>query len=258
MKVIILAGGYGTRISEESMYKPKPMLEVGGMPILWHIMKLYSYYGFNEFIICAGYKQHVIKEWFADYFLHTSNITFDFTNGRNDIIVHNNVTEKWKVTVVDTGLDTMTGGRIKRIEPYIREEEFMLTYGDGVSNVDIRQLIQYHKKRGKLATLTAFNLNQRFGVLDLDDNHMVREFKEKSDSDSSLISAGFMILNKKVFDYIEGDETVLELSPLAQLAKEGQLTAYIHDGFWQCMDTKREMDMLEKMWENGQAPWKVW
>lgn len=258
MKVVILAGGYGTRISEESMYKPKPMLEVGGMPILWHIMKLYSYYGFNEFIICAGYKQHVIKEWFADYFLHTSNITFDFTNGRNDIIIHNNVTEKWKVTVVDTGLDTMTGGRIKRIQPYIGEEEFMLTYGDGVSNVNISQLIQYHKERGKLATLTAFTLNQRFGVLDLDDNQMVHEFKEKSDSDSSLISAGFMILNRKVFDYIEDDETVLELSPLAQLAKEEQLAAYIHDGFWQCMDTKREMDMLEKMWESGQAPWKVW
>lgn len=258
MKVVILAGGYGTRISEESMYKPKPMLEIGGMPILWHIMKLYSYYGFNEFIICAGYKQHVIKEWFANYFLHTSNITFDFSDGKNDIIVHNNVTEKWKVTVVDTGLDTMTGGRVKRIQSFIEDDDFMLTYGDGVSDVNINKLLEYHRKQGYLATLTAFNMKQRFGVLDIDENHVVREFKEKSDDDSSLISAGFMVLNKKIFDLIDGDITVLEAGPLKRLAQRGQLSAYIHNGFWQCMDTKREMDMLESMWDGGQAPWKLW
>lgn len=258
MKVVILAGGYGTRISEESMYKPKPMLEIGGMPILWHIMKLYSYYGFNEFIICAGYKQHVIKEWFANYFLHTSNITFDFSDGKNDIIVHNNVTEKWKVTVVDTGLDTMTGGRVKRIQSFIEDDDFMLTYGDGVSDVNINKLLKYHREQGYLATLTAFNIKQRFGVLDIDENHIVREFKEKSDDDSSLISAGFMVLNKEIFDLIDGDLTVLEAGPLKRLAQRGQLSAYIHNGFWQCMDTKREMDMLESMWDGGQAPWKLW
>lgn len=258
MKVVILAGGYGTRISEESMYKPKPMLEIGGMPILWHIMKLYSYYGFNEFIICAGYKQHVIKEWFANYFLHTSNITFDFSDGKNDIIVHNNVTEKWKVTVVDTGLDTMTGGRVKRIQSFIEDDDFMLTYGDGVSDVNINKLLEYHREQGYLATLTAFNIKQRFGVLDIDENHVVREFKEKSDDDSSLISAGFMVLNKEIFDLIDGDLTVLEAGPLKRLAQRGQLSAYIHNGFWQCMDTKREMDMLESMWDGGQAPWKLW
>lgn len=258
MKVVILAGGYGTRISEESVLKPKPMLEIGGMPILWHIMKTYAHYGFNEFIICAGYKQHIIKEWFSDYFLHTSDITFDFSNGGNDIIVHNNSAERWKVTVVDTGLNTMTGGRVKRIQSYIEDEEFMLTYGDGVSDINIRELYEYHIKSGKLATITGFALRQRFGVLELTENNLVKCFKEKSEQDDSLISAGYMVLNKKIFEMIDGDNTVLEKEPLEKLANQGQLGAYVHKGFWQCMDTKREKDMLQNMWDENKAPWKIW
>lgn len=258
MKVVILAGGYGTRISEESMLVPKPMIEIGGMPVLWHIMKLYSHYGFNEFIICAGYKQHIVKEWFADYFLHTSDITFDFSNGTNEMIIHNNNTEHWKVTVVDTGLDTMTGGRIKRIAQYIEDDEFMLTYGDGVSNINIGELLKFHKKYGKLATITAFRLQQRFGILELAQDGIVQRFKEKSSQDESLISAGFMVLNKHVLNFIEGDHSILEKGALEYLASQQELIAYIHDGFWQCMDTKREKDILEQMWKNNQAPWKVW
>lgn len=258
MKVVILAGGYGTRISEESVLKPKPMLEIGGMPILWHIMKTYAHYGFNEFIICAGYKQHVIKEWFSDYFLHTSDITFDFSNGGNDIIVHNNSVERWKVTVVDTGLNTMTGGRVKRIQSYIEDEEFMLTYGDGVSDINIRELYEYHVKSGKLATITGFALRQRFGVLELTESNLVKCFKEKSEQDDSLISAGYMVLNKKIFEMIDGDNTVLEKEPLEKLVNQGQLGAYVHKGFWQCMDTKREKDMLQNMWDENKAPWKIW
>lgn len=257
MKVVLLAGGFGTRISEESQYKPKPMIEIGGMPILWHIMKGYASFGFNEFIICAGYKQHMIKEWFADYFLHTSDITFDFTKG-NEVIVHNQYCEPWKVTVVDTGLNTMTGGRIKRIQPYVGDEPFMMTYGDGVCDVDIEKLVEFHKKQGKIATLTAVLLEQSKGVLNIGPDNAVHSFREKSAMDSAPINAGFMVLEPKIFDYLDGDSCIFERKPLEQLAAEGELMSYTHKGFWQCMDTKREKDDLEKMWESGHAPWKVW
>lgn len=258
MKVVLLAGGFGTRISEESQYKPKPMIEIGGMPILWHIMKGYAYFGFNEFIVCAGYKQHMIKEWFADYFLHTSDITFDFTKG-NKIIVHNQHCEPWKVTVVDTGLNTMTGGRIKRIQPYVGNETFMMTYGDGVCDVDIKKLVEFHKTQGKIATLTAVQLEQSKGVLNIGPDNAVHSFREKSAMDSAPINAGFMVLEPKIFDYLNGgDKCIFERQPLEALAAEGELMSYTHKGFWQCMDTKREKDDLEKMWESGKAPWKVW
>ena len=210
MKVVLLAGGLGTRISEESQYKPKPMIEIGGKPILWHIMKEYSYYGFNEFIVCAGYKQHVIKEWFADYFLHNSDITFDYTNGGRSIIVHDQHLDKWKVTVVDTGLNTMTGGRIKRIQKYVGDEPFMMTYGDGVCDVDINKLLQFHKEHGKIATLTAVLQEQEKGILDIDPDNTVRAFREKNMCDGAPINAGYMVLNPEIFDYIDGDDTVFE------------------------------------------------
>lgn len=258
MKVVLLAGGFGTRISEESHLKPKPMIEIGEQPILWHIMKQYSAYGFNEFIICAGYKQHIIKEYFADYFLHTSDITFDLTQGKNDVVVHHNSSEPWKVTVVDTGLNTMTGGRVKRIAPYVDGEPFMLTYGDGVSNVDIGKLLAFHKSHGRLATMTAVNVGQRFGVLDINEEGRINSFREKQNDDGAVINGGFMVLQPEVFDYIEGDSTVFEKVPLERLADEGQLMAYRHEGFWQCMDTQRDHQLLEKLWASGQAPWKVW
>lgn len=257
MKVVILAGGFGTRISEESHLKPKPMIEIGGKPILWHIMKLYSFYGHNDFIICAGYKQHMIKQYFAEYYLHQSDITFDFTD-ENKMIVHNNVAEPWKVTIVDTGLNTMTGGRIKRVEKYVGGETFMLTYGDGVSNVNINELIKYHKQHGKIATLTAVNVGQRFGVLGICENNEINSFREKNDLDGSMINAGYMVLEPKVFDYIKDDTTVFEKEPLETIAKKGQLMAYKHDGFWQCMDTQRDKFNLEKQWNEGKALWKVW
>ncbi len=258
MKVVLLAGGYGTRISEESQYKPKPMIEIGGKPILWHIMKEYSYYGFNEFIVCAGYKQHVIKEWFADYFLHNSDITFDFTSGKNDMIIHNQYCEPWKVTVVDTGLNTMTGGRIKRIQQYVGNETFLMTYGDGVCDVDINELLKYHKSHGKKATLTAVKLEQEKGVLDIGGNNAVKAFREKNISDGAPINAGYMVLEPEVFDYIDGDDTVFEREPLMRLVEEKQLMSYIHKGYWQCMDTKREKEKLENLLEKGKAPWKKW
>lgn len=258
MKVILLAGGFGTRISEESVYKPKPMLEIGGKPILWHIMKCYSHYGFNDFIICAGYKQHMIKEWFADYFLHNSDITFDFTHGRNDMVVHNQHCEPWKVTVVDTGLNTMTGGRIKRIQPYVGNEPFMVTYGDGVCDVNIQELLKFHQAHGKLATLTAVTLEQTKGVLDIGGDNAVKSFREKSHSDGAPINAGYMVFQPEFFDYIDGDATVLEREPLERLVAKGQLMSYVYKGFWQCMDTKREMDLLDNMLQQGNAPWKVW
>ena len=258
MKVVILAGGFGTRISEESQFKPKPMIELGGMPILWHIMKLYGHYGFNEFVICAGYKQHVIKEYFADYFLHTSDVTFDFTNGANEITIHRSVSEPWKVTVVDTGLNTMTGGRIKRVRNYIGSEPFMLTYGDGVSDVNITDLFKYHKSRGKMVTISAYNAGQRFGVLDVAPDGQIREFREKTQGDGNLINIGFMVCQPEFIDYIDGDDTILEKSPLETVAKLGQLAAYRHTGFWQCIDTVREKEQAEKLWASGQAPWKVW
>lgn len=258
MKVVLLAGGFGTRISEESQFKPKPMVELGGMPILLHIMKLYSAHGFNEFVICAGYKQHVIKEYFADYFMHTSDVTFDFTNGMNELTVHRSHSEKWKVSVVDTGLNTMTGGRVKRVREYIGDEPFMLTYGDGVSDVNITKLLEFHKSHGKMVTMTAYNASQRFGVLDIDETGRINEFREKAKGDGSLINIGFMVCQPEFLDYIEGDSTVLEKAPLETAAKLGQLMAYKHDGFWQCMDTVREKEQLEKMWASGNAPWKVW
>ncbi len=258
MKVVILAGGFGTRISEESHLRPKPMIEIGGQPILWHIMKLYTRYGCNDFIICAGYKQHIIKEYFADYYLHSSDITFDFTNG-GALTVHNNVSEPWKVTVVDTGLNSMTGGRIKHVSHFIGKETFMLTYGDGVSNVNINKLINFHKSHGKIATITAIDIGQRFGVLEIEENGMVNAFREKQDDDGSVINGGFMVLEPQVFDYLQdGDSTVFEKEPLWDLASKGQLMAYKHTGFWKCMDTKRDKDQLEELWASGNAPWKVW
>lgn len=257
MKVVILAGGFGTRISEESAYKPKPMIEIGGMPILWHIMKIYSCYGFNEFVICAGYKQHIIKEWFADYFLHTSDITFDFTHG-NEIIVHNKHVEEWKVTVVDTGLYTQTGGRVKRIRNYMNDEPFMLTYGDGVGDVDIGELLRYHKASGKIGTVSVYNFGQKKGVLEIGENGSVVAFREKSNLDGDLINIGFMVFEPQIFDFIDGDGTILEKEPMNGLVKENQLAAYTHRGYWQCMDTLREKQQIEKLWESGEAPWKRW
>lgn len=258
MKVVLLAGGFGTRISEESQYKPKPMIEIGGKPIIWHIMKEYSFYGFNEFIICAGYKQQVIKEWFANYFLYNSDVTFDYSKGNNDFVVNSQHVEPWKVTVVDTGLNTMTGGRIKRIQPYIGNETFFMTYGDGVCDVDIQKLYQFHENHGKIATLTAVMLEQQKGILDIDGKNAVKAFREKNKNDGTLINAGYMVLNPEVFDYIDDDQTIFERKPLERLAREGQLMSYTHKGFWQCMDTKREMDILENMLASGTAPWKKW
>lgn len=258
MKVAILAGGMGTRIGEESVYRPKPMVEIGdGMPILWHIMKEYSYYGFNEFIICAGYKQEYIKEWFDNYFLHVSDITYDFTDGKN-IIVHKSKAEPWKVTVVDTGYSTMTGGRVKRIQDYIGDETFMLTYGDAVCDVDIAELVKFHKSHGRVATLTAVIQQQEKGVLDISEIGAVRSFREKQSTDGTPINAGYMVLEPKIFDYLIDDTTVFEKVALEQLAKEGELMSYRHTGFWQCMDSIREKNILNKIWQTGNAPWKKW
>lgn len=258
MKALILAGGFGTRISEESQFKPKPMVNLGGMPILWHIMKGYSAYGVNEFIICAGYKQHVIKEYFADYFLHTSDVTYDFTQGKNEMTIHQSSSERWKVTVVDTGLQTMTGGRVKRVKNYIGNEPFFLTYGDGVSNVNISKLLEFHQENKKMVTISAYNPGQRFGVLDMDDSGMISDFREKTDGDGSHINIGFMVCQPEFLEYIHGDDEVLEKRPLMNVARDGQLMAYRHEGFWQCMDTVREKERLEELWTEGNAPWKVW
>ncbi|MBQ7247025.1 MAG: glucose-1-phosphate cytidylyltransferase [Lachnospiraceae bacterium] len=257
MKAVILAGGFGTRISEESQFKPKPMIEIGEKPILWHIMKGFSTYGVSDFIICAGYKQHVIKEWFADYFLHTSDITFDFEHD-NKIIVHDKHVEKWRVTVVDTGLRTMTGGRVKRIRKYVGDEPFYLTYGDAVANVDIEALTRFHRESGRLVTLTSVSLAQQKGVLDVDGSGCVLSFREKEDSDNAVINGGFMVCESGIFDYLKDDTTVLEQEPMRRLAQDGQLMSYYHDGFWQCMDTQRERDKLIGLWESGKAPWKTW
>ena len=258
MKVVLLAGGFGTRISEESQFKPKPMIEIGGKPILWHIMKEYAYYGYNEFIICAGYKQNVIKEWFANYFLVNSDVTFDFTTGNDNLIVHKQHCEPWKVTVIDTGLNTMTGGRIKRIQPYVGDEPFFMTYGDGVCDVDISKLLEFHKNHGKIGTLTAVKLEQTKGVLNIGGDNAVKSFREKNISDGASINAGYMVLNPEIFNYIKDDQTVFEKEPLEKLAADGELMSYQHKGFWQCMDNKREMAILEKLLETGNAPWKKW
>ena len=258
MKVVLLAGGFGVRISEESQYKPKPMIEIGGMPILWHIMKEYAFYGHTEFIICAGYKQHVIKEWFANYFLNSSDVTFDYRNGRNEMTVSASRAEPWRVTVVDTGLHTMTGGRIKRIQPYIGDEPFLMTYGDGVCDVDINKLVEFHRQHGKIATLTAVLEDQSKGVLDIGGDNAVKSFREKKQTDSSPINAGYMVFQPEIFDYIEGDQTVFEREPLEKLAADSQLMSYMHRGFWQCMDNMREKETLDKLLAAGKAPWKKW
>lgn len=257
MKVVILAGGLGTRISEESHLRPKPMIEIGDHPILWHIMKIYSHYGFNEFVICLGYKGYMIKEYFADYFLHTSDITLDFTD-RNKIIVHNNITEPWKVTLVDTGLHTQTGGRIRRIKEYVENERFMLTYGDGVGDVNIMNLLKHHEKHSPLITMTAIQPGGRYGVLEMGQGDKICCFAEKAKEDGGWINAGFMVIEPGVFGYITGDETIFERQPLECIAKEGKLNAFKHYGFWQCMDTQRDKYLLEQAWEMKNAPWKIW
>ena len=257
MKVVILAGGFGTRISEESHLKPKPMIEIGEKPILWHIMKSYSYYGFNEFIICLGYKGNFIKDYFANYYLYGSDVTFDMKYG-NNMQIHDNTVEPWKVTLVNTGIDTQTGGRLKRVRQYLQNETFMMTYGDGVSDVDIGELLQFHRRHGKLATVTAVQPSGRYGVLGIKDNDTVLEFVEKPKYVDAWINVGFFVLEPAVIDYIEGDETPFERGPLDKLAEEEQIVAYRHTGFWQCMDTQRDKIHLEKLWDEGKAPWKVW
>ena len=258
MKVVILAGGLGTRISEESHLKPKPMIEIGGNPIMWHIMKYYSHFGYNDFIICCGYKGYVIKEYFADYYLHRSDITFDFSD-ENKMIIHNNVAEPWKVTIIDTGVTTQTGARIKRVQKYLNGERFMLTYGDGVSDVDINALVKYHEERGKIATMTAIQPGGRFGVLDIGENNNIKRFTEKAKEDGGWINGGFMVLEPQIFDYLNDDPNlVFERAPLESVANDGQLSAFKHNGFWQCMDTMRDRIILNEMIENNNAPWMVW
>ena len=256
MKVVILAGGFGTRISEESHLKPKPMVEIGDMPILWHIMKYYSSFGFNDFIICLGYKQYVIKEFFADYFLHTSDVTIDLANNHLDVL--NKHGENWKVTLVDTGLNTLTGGRVKRILDFIDEEDFRLTYGDGLSNVDLNKLLDFHKTHKKTATITTVSIANMKGVLDIDEGNIITSFREKEALDEAIINGGYMVLNKKIGKYIAGDNVALEKEPFSKLSEEKELMSFRHTGFWQCMDTQREMKLLNKMWAEGNAPWKIW
>lgn len=259
MRVVILAGGLGTRISEESYLKPKPMITIGEQPILWHIMKYYSDFGFHDFVICCGYKGHVIKEYFADYYLHRSDVTFDFS-AENRMTVHQNVAEPWRVTLVDTGLNTQTGGRVKRVQKYIGDERFMLTYGDGVSNIDLNALLVQHEASGKVVTLTGIQPGGRFGVLDLDESgRVVTGFREKVKEDGGWINGGFMVMEPEVFDYLRAsDDCILERTPLETLAQEGKLGIYKHFGFWQCMDTQRDRGRLEVLWSSGEAPWKVW
>ena len=256
MKLVILAGGFGTRISEESHLKPKPMIEIGEKPILWHIMKYYSTFGIREFVILAGYKQNKIKEYFANYFVYNSDVTFFL--GDNSLKVHRKNSEDWEVTVLDTGLTTMTGGRIKRAQKFLGNEAFMLTYGDGVSDVDIDGLLKFHKSHGKIATITSVNLAQQKGVLEMEQDGRVSSFREKEKDDSAMINGGFMVLNPEIFSYLEDDSTVFEQEPMHRLAAEGQLMGFEHMGFWQCMDTQREKEKLEKLWADGCAPWKRW
>jgi len=255
MKAVILAGGLGTRISEETHLKPKPMVEIGGKPILWHIMKIYSAHGIDDFIICCGYKQYVIKEYFANYFLHMSNVTFDLR--RQSMEVHEHYAEPWRVTLVDTGEQTMTGGRLKRIEPYLDGEDFCCTYGDGVGDIDVGRLIEFHREHGKLATLTATQAPGRFGAVELDGSR-IAGFKEKPHGDGARISGGFFVLSPRVLQYIEGDDTTWERQPMERLAAEGEFMAFEHEGFWQPMDTLRDRQHLEDLWRSGRAPWKVW
>ena len=258
MKVVILAGGFGTRISEESKFKPKPMIEIGHMPILWHIMKSYSHYGYNEFIICAGYKQRMIKEWFYNYFLDCSDVKFNYKNGKNDFTILNSHIEPWEVSVIDTGYGTLTGGRVKRIEKYVKDETFMLTYGDGVCDVNINELVKFHKSHGKIATITAVVQKQQKGILDIGEYGIVKSFREKKNNDNASINAGFMVLEPGIFKYLKDDNTILETEPMEKLADDNELMSFNHNGFWQCMDSLREKDLLEDMWNRGNAPWKVW
>lgn len=255
MKAIILAGGLGTRISEESHLKPKPMIEIGGKPILWHILKIYSHHGINDFVICLGYKGYVIKEYFANYFLHTSDVTLDIAN--NNMEVHQRNAEPWKVTMVDTGESTMTGGRLKRVAEYIGDETFCMTYGDGVSDVDITSLIKFHEEQKTLATLTAIQPPGRFGALNIEE-HKISAFQEKPQGDGAWINGGFFVMSPKVVDYIEDDSTIWERAPMEQLASDGELSAYQHKGFWQPMDTLRDKTHLEELWQSNKAPWKIW
>lgn len=258
IKVVILAGGFGSRISEESHLRPKPMIEIGGRPILWHIMKIYSSFGFHDFIICLGYKGYCIKEYFAHYFLHEADVTFDFRTTAEQQIIHNHHAEPWRVTLVNTGLNSMTGGRVKRIQKYIGNESFMLTYGDGVGDVNISDLVKYHKTNGKIATVTSVQPSGRFGALDLTEDDRVRGFQEKPQGDGSWINGGFFVLQPEVFNYIASDETIFERDPMENLAKNGELVAYKHRGFWQPMDTLRDRELLEDLWKREKAPWKLW
>jgi glucose-1-phosphate cytidylyltransferase len=258
MRVVILAGGLGTRISEESHLRPKPMIEIGGAPMLWHIMKYYSHFGCDEFIICCGYKGYIIKEYFADYYLYRSDVTFDFTND-NRMTIHNNIAEPWKVTIVDTGLNTQTGGRIRRVRDYVQGEAFHMTYGDGVSDIDLPSLIRTHRESGKTVTVSAIQPGGRFGVLDIDDRDgTIVGFKEKGREDGGWVNAGFMIIEPDIFDYLDGDGCVFEREPLETLSREGKLGVYKHSGYWQCMDTQRDKGLLEQHWARDAAPWKVW
>ena len=257
MKVVILAGGLGTRLSEETQVKPKPMAEIGEHPILWHIMKLYSHYGFNDFVICLGYRGYVIKEYFANYFLHNSDVTFDLRDQTME--VHQNSVEPWQVTLVDTGAETQTGGRLKRVAPYLGGERFMMTYGDGVADVEVPSLLAFHEGHRRLATVTAVQPPGRFGTLDLAaDGTTVESFVEKPRGDGAWMNGGFFVLEPEVLGYIDGDETLFEHEPLGRLAADGQLSAYRHEGFWQPMDTLRDKRALEELWDSGQAPWKTW
>ena len=257
MKVLLLAGGFGTRLSEETDIRPKPMVEIGGKPILWHIMKIYSHYGFNDFVVLLGYKGYYIKEYFTNYFLHQSDVTIDMSNGKMEVL--NNSSEPWKVTLLDTGLNNMTGSRIKQAQKIVGEESFMLTYGDGVSDIDINELIKFHKSHGKAMTMTSSQPDGRFGALNIDENNQVHEFKEKPKGDGSWINAGFFVCEPKVFDYIvDGDSTVFEQEPLMNLAKDGEIFTYKHNGFWLPMDTLRDKIKLNELWESKKAPWKVW
>jgi glucose-1-phosphate cytidylyltransferase len=257
MKVVILAGGFGTRISEDSHLRPKPMIEIGDRPILWHIMKIYAHYGFNDFVICLGYKSYVIKEYFANYFLHASDVTFDFTK-ENHMVTHSHSAEPWRITLVETGLETMTGGRIKRIQKFVENRPFMLTYGDGVADVDIHALIRFHERHGKIATITGVQPAARFGSLALTDSGAVTGFQEKPIGESGWINGGFMVMQPKIFDLIDGDSTILEREPIERLAAQGQLQCFRHNGFWQPMDTLRDRLMLEKLWQSTNPPWKTW
>ncbi len=256
MKVVILAGGFGTRLSEETTVKPKPMVKIGEKPILWHIMKIYSTYGFNEFIICLGYKGYVIKEYFANYYLHQSDVTFDLKD--NSAEIHQNHSEPWKVTLVETGLNTMTGGRLLRVKDYIGDNRFMMTYGDGVANIDIAKLIEHHNFSNQIATLTAAQPSGRFGALKIEQNAIVSSFKEKPSGDGNWVNAGFFVLEPEIFNYLDNDDTIFERSPLQNLAHENQLKAFKHDDFWMPMDKLSDKMDLEKMWNNNQAPWKIW